>query len=84
MNFPRKVNILCNIKLVTKALVPTCSLEKTCRNVVWNVLFLFLDLFDRVPSLVTDYSHLESTSSEATGSKDALEILIFHSKLHAQ
>lgn len=47
------------------------------------MLFLFLDLFDRVPPLVTDYSHSESTSSEATGSKNEIKIFIFDSELHA-
>lgn len=52
---------------------------------MWNVLFLFLDLFDRVLPLVTDlFSHLDSTSSEATGSKDEIKIFTFGSKLHAQ
>lgn len=44
------------------------------------MLFLFLDLFDRVPPLVTYYSHSESTSSEATGSKNEIKILTFDSE----
>lgn len=77
INCPWKVNILYHIKW------RKYWLQKTCRDFVWNVLFLFLDSFDRVPPLVTDYSRSESTSSEATGSKNEIKIFIFDSELHA-
>lgn len=51
---------------------------------VWNILVLFLDLFDRVPPLVTDLFSWESTSAEATGSKDEIQIFTFDRKLHTQ